>query len=130
MAQNFASGATLASQRGQVRDGDSTVMGQASYSRATEGTTLIEAIVCDRGSNARIYKSALVFVAAASLAPASEEAWKAIAIESVANEAELVRRLESRNLGALWTLIGPVSCISCVSSWHWVNTAETHETVY
>src|SRR5262245_11468823 len=33
LAQNFASGATLASQRGQVRDGDSTVIGRASDRR-------------------------------------------------------------------------------------------------
>jgi hypothetical protein len=29
----------------------------------------------------------------------------------------------------IWTLMGRVSCVSCVSSWHWVNAAETYETV-
>jgi hypothetical protein len=27
-----------------------------------------------------------------------------------------------------WTLMDPVSCVSCVSSWYCVNAAETHET--
>jgi hypothetical protein len=35
---------------------------------------------------------------------------------------------------AVWTLIrtliGPVSCVSCVSSWYWANAAETHETIH
>jgi len=26
--------------------------------------------------------------------------------------------------------MGPVSCVSCVSSWYWVNAAETHETFH
>jgi hypothetical protein len=33
------------------------------------------------------------------------------------------------NWTPIWTLIDPVSCVSCVSSWYWVNAAETHETV-
>jgi hypothetical protein len=28
------------------------------------------------------------------------------------------------------TLIGPVSCVSCVSSWSWVNAVEKHETIH
>ena len=28
----------------------------------------------------------------------------------------------------IWTLMDPVACVSCVSSWYWVNAAETHET--
>lgn len=30
----------------------------------------------------------------------------------------------------IWTLIPPVSCVSCVSSWYSVNAAETHETIH
>jgi hypothetical protein len=30
----------------------------------------------------------------------------------------------------IWTLIGPASCVSCVSWWYWTYAAETHETVH
>ena len=30
----------------------------------------------------------------------------------------------------IWTLIDPVSCVSCVSSWYWVTAAETYETFH
>ncbi len=30
----------------------------------------------------------------------------------------------------IWTLIDPVSCVSCVSWWYSVNAAETHETIH
>lgn len=59
-------------------------------------------------------------------------------VPAVRGEA-LNRRLQTRASAAIatgtvwtpiWTLIPPVSCVSCVSWVYSVNAAETHETIY
>jgi hypothetical protein len=95
--------------------------------------------VGDRQLNVALHRIAITSSSArVPAAPTSRSGWLPAtrrprpsgpsAVASATNSSGACRPTGPSSL--IWTLMDPVSFVSCVSSWYWVSAAETHQTFH